>query len=390
MPRAPFRAFRPSRPAHWGAITLGSVLLLLLILGSHSLGSPGRLLALTMAHPIVLRNSNGTEVDILPLGAIIQRLRVADRDGQVADVVLGFDSETPYRDGTSPYMGAVVGRVANRIAKGQFELDGVTYKLNINNGPNSLHGGKVGFDKRDFTVKAKEQGKSVLLEYVSPDGEENYPGTVTVSVLYELTDANELRVTMKASADKPTPINLAQHTYWNLGGHESGTILDHQLTIHGDHYTPVDETQIPTGEIVPVAGTPFDFTTAQPVGQRIAQTEGGYDHNYVLFGLGPAAKDRVKDGAAFSVPQPAITLVDPGSGRALEVCTTAPGVQVYSGNFLDGTLKGKAGVSYVKHAGLALETQGFPDAVNQPAFPSVILRPGHDYVHALVYRFYTV
>ncbi|KAK2076233.1 hypothetical protein QBZ16_001165 [Prototheca wickerhamii] len=345
----------------------------------------------TMTSPIILENARGTRVEILPLGAIIQRLWVADRDGKLDDVVLGFDTETPYKDGSSPYFGAVVGRVANRIANGTFELDGVTYKLHTNNGPNTLHGGLVGFDKREFRVKSQEPGSSVELQYVSPNGEEEFPGSVTVDVRYELTDDNRLRVLMRAVADRPTPINLAQHTYWNLAGHDKGgDVLDHLLVIHGEHYTPVNEVQIPTGEIAPVKGTPFDFTTEHAIGDRINDVPGGYDHNYVLFGLGPEAREKVKHGAAFTTPKEAILLEHKASGRGLKVSTTAPGVQFYSGNFLDGTLVGKGGARYAKHGGLALETQGFPDAINQPSFPSIVLRPGEEYVHELVYEFFTV
>ncbi|GAB4816199.1 hypothetical protein N2152v2_003245 [Parachlorella kessleri] len=344
----------------------------------------------------VLKNKAGVEVHILSVGAIIQKLIVPDRDGNLEDIALGFDEVAPYKDGTSPYMGAVVGRVANRIANARFELDGVEYKLAANNGPNCLHGGKVGFDKLDWSrggLLGTNEGESVQLTVTSKDGDEGFPGTVEVSVTYTLSEDNRLVAEIRATTDKATPLNLAQHSYFNLGGHSSGTILDHTLTLHGgDHYTPVDDVQIPTGEIAPVQGTPFDFTSPHRVGDRIedvpGKPPGGYDHNFVLFGLGPSAKDKVKHGRASDTPQLAATLLDPKSGRGMDVLTTAPGVQFYSGNFLDGSLTGKGGAVYQKHAGLCLETQGFPDAINQPGFPSVVLRPGEEYRHTVVYRFF--
>ncbi|PRW60803.1 Squalene synthase isoform A [Chlorella sorokiniana] len=350
----------------------------------------------TMEGAITLRNGKGVEVHILRRGATIQRLLVPDRAGKLEDVVLGFDDEAPYKDGTSPYMGAIVGRVANRIANASFELDGQRYKLAANNGPNCLHGGKIGYDKVEWQAapEASNRGQAVRLTYTSPDGEEGFPGTVQLSVVYTLTEASELWVEMQAAADAATPINLAQHSYFNLAGHASGTVLGHQLTLHGgDHYTPVDDVAIPTGDIAPVRGTPFDFTSPHTVGERIddvpGPAPGGYDHNIVLFSLGPNAKDKVHGGMASDTPQLAATLVDPGSGRGMNVLTTAPGVQFYSGNFLDGSLRSKGGAAYVKHAGLCLETQGFPNAINTPNFPSVVLRPGEEYRHTVVYQFFT-
>ncbi|PSC74817.1 Galactose mutarotase [Micractinium conductrix] len=296
-------------------------------------------------------------------------------------------------DGTSPYFGALVGRVANRIAGAQFSLDGKTYKLAANNGPNCLHGGKVGFDKVLWEAQRANSsgGQAVRLTYTSKDGEESFPGTASVCVTYTLTDANELLTEMRGTTDAATPINLAQHSYFNLGGHASGTVLDHELTIHGDHYTPVDDVAIPTGDITPVSGTPFDFTSPHRVGERIQDVPGpapfGYDHNYVLFGLGPDAKSKCgPSGMASDMPQLAATLYHPPSGRGMNVSTTAPGMQFYSGNFLDGTLSGKGGAVYKQHAGLCLETQGFPNAINQDSFPNVVLRPGEEYRHLVVYH----
>lgn len=348
-----------------------------------------------MGDAIVLRNGKGVEVHILRRGATIQRLLVPDRAGKIDDVVLGFDDEAPYKDGTSPYMGAVVGRVANRIANATFELDGQHYQLAANNGPNCLHGGKLGYDKVEWQAApgASDRGQAVRLTYTSPAGEEGFPGSVQLSVVYTLTESSELWVEMHATTDAATPINLAQHSYFNLAGHASGTILGHQLTLHGgDHYTPVNDVAIPTGDIASVRGTPFDFTSPHIVGERIddvpGPAPGGYDHNVVLFSLGPNAKDKVHGGMASETPQLAATLVDPASGRGMNVLTTAPGVQFYSGNFLDGSLRGKGGAAYPKHAGLCLETQGFPNAINTPNFPSVVLRPGEEYRHAVVYHFF--
>lgn len=350
----------------------------------------------TTMSAIVLKNRAGVEAHVLRRGAIIQKLLVPNASGALADVVLGFDEEQPYKDGTSPYMGALVGRVANRVAGAKFTLDGQTYQLAANNGPNCLHGGKIGYDKVEWAAERQdsERGQAVRLTYTSPDGEEGFPGTVQVAVTYTLTDSNELITEMHAVTDRATPINLAQHSYFNLAGHNAGGsgILNHELTIHGDHYTPVDDGSIPVGDIAPVQGSPFDFTSPHTVGERIDQVPGpapgGYDHNWVLFGLGPDAKDKCHGGMASETPQLAATLVDPGSGRGMHVLTTTPGVQFYSGNFLDGTLQGKGGAVYQKHAGLCLETQGFPNAINQPNFPSVVLRPGEAYRHVLAYQFF--
>jgi len=320
---------------------------------------------------ITLTNSHGVELRAMTYGAIIVSLKVPDRSGTIGDVVLGYDSLAGYVK-SSPYFGAVVGRYANRIAKGKFKLDATTYTLAVNNGPNALHGGLKGFDKVVWQADAAHtaQGNRVTFRYVSKDGEEGYPGTLAASVSYTLTDANEVQIAYEATTDKATPVNLTQHSYFNLAG--SGDILGHQLTIHADRFVPVDSTLIPTGTLAPVAGTPFDFTTAHAVGERINASDeqinhgGGYDHTFVL--------NRPDTGLVL-----AAVLQEPTSGRRLEVRTTEPGIQFYTGNFLDGTLRGKDGVAYARRTGLCLESHHFPDSPNQPNFPSTILRPGETY-----------
>jgi aldose 1-epimerase len=314
---------------------------------------------------ITLTNAHGVELRAMTYGAIIVSLKVPDRTGTLGDVVLGYDSLAGYVK-SSPYFGAVVGRYGNRIAKGHFTLDGKTYTLAVNNGPNSLHGGLKGFDKVVWRADTAK-GNSVTFHYVSKDGEEGYPGTVTVSVTYTLTDANEVQISYEATTDKATPINVTQHSYFNLAG--TGDILAHKLTLSADHYTPVDTTLIPTGELAPVVGTPFDFTTPHNIGERIGADHqqirfgGGYDHNFVI--------NRVDSGLTL-----AATVQEPTSGRTLEVHTTEPGVQFYSGNFLDGKLTGKGGIVYKHRTGFCLETQHFPDSPNHASFPSTILKPG--------------
>ena len=328
-----------------------------------------------------LTNVHGVEVRAMTYGGIITVIRTPDRTGQLDDIVLGFDSLAGYL-GDSPYFGAIVGRYANRIARGQFTLDGVTYRLARNNGPNSLHGGVRGFDKV-LWVGEPFSGDSVgvRFRYTSRDGEEGYPGSVTVSVTYTLTPRDELVVDYEASTDKATPINLSQHTYWNLHGGGRGTILDHVLTLHASAFTPVDSTLIPTGEISSVEGPSFDFRVATPIGARIDQPNvqlrygRGYDHNWVLDRAGQA-------GLAH-----AARLVDPTRGRALDISTTEPGIQFYSGNFLDGTVRGKGRQIYGHRTGLCLETQHFPDSPNHSNFPSTILRPGDTYRSRTVFAF---
>jgi len=332
---------------------------------------------------VTLKNKNGIELTAISYGGIITSLKVPDRAGKFADVVLGFDKlENYWADPPPPFFGAIIGRYGNRIAKGKFTLGGKTYTLATNNPPNHLHGGNKGFDKQLWTITTKEsgEGSSAIFTRTSPDGEEGYPGTLQVRVTYTLTDKNELILDYHATTDKPTPVNLTQHTYWNLAGEGSGDILGHQLTINADRFTPVDTTLIPTGELASVSGTPFDFRQPTAIGARIDQNNDqlkkgpGYDHNWVLNRKG-------------SGPEFAARLRDPQSGRTLEIATTEPGLQFYSGNFLDGALTGKSGKPYARRTGLCLETQHFPDSPNQPNFPSTILQPGKSYDSRTVVTF---
>jgi len=331
-----------------------------------------------------LTNAHGIEVRAITYGAIITVIRTPDRSGKLADIVFGFDSLEGYL-AQSPYFGAIVGRFANRIAHGQFSLDGVTYHLATNNGPNSLHGGLRGFDKVLWTAEPvqSDSDAGVVFHYLSPNGEEGYPGNVDVRVTYMLTPRDELVVDYTATTDKATPLNLSQHSYWNLHGDGKGDILDHVLTLDASAYTPVDSTLIPTGQIAAVAGTPFDFRSPTAIGARIEQPNKqlrfgkGYDHNWVL--------DRPAGGGTALVR--AARLVDSTSGRTLEISTSEPGIQFYSGNFLDGTITGKHGVAYGHRAALCLETQHFPDSPNHPNFPSTILRLGETYHSRTVFSF---
>lgn len=330
-----------------------------------------------------LTNSKGMTVRITNYGGIIQSIDVPDRRGRVANVALGFDNLDDYVT-SSPYFGCITGRYANRIANGMFTLGENTYQLAQNNGVNHLHGGNVGFDKRVWAATPVQGEDSVALEltYTSPDGEENYPGTLETKVTYTLTNQNEIRMDYHATTDAPTIVNLTNHTYWNLAGEGSGTIEDHKLKVAADNYTPVDETLIPTGEIAPVAGTPFDFTRLTPIGERIRDSHPqivigqGYDHNYVLNR--PSQEDQTMILAA--------TVKEPRGGRVLEILTTEPGIQFYSGNFLDGTLVGTSGRVYRQTDGFALETQHYPDSPNQPNFPSTVLLPGEEYQTTTIYR----
>jgi aldose 1-epimerase len=332
----------------------------------------------TAVERYTLTNSKGMIAKVTSYGAILTELYVPDKKKRFTDVVLGFDYLHGYLAG-HPYFGANAGRVANRIGKGKFTLDGKEYKLATNNGPNSLHGGVKGFDKVMWTpTLTRGNSSTITLTYRSPDGEEGYPGNLTATVTYTLTDKNELQVKYTATTDKATPINLAHHSYFNLAGPGAGDILGHEVTIFADKYTPVDDTLIPTGKIEPVVGTPLDFTTSHRIGDRIAEMKGepgGYDHNYVL-----------RDGGS-KEPALAARVYEPRSGRVMEVLTTQPGLQFYTGNFLDGTQKGKGGIVYKKHAGFCLETQHFPDSVHHPDFPSTILHPGETYSQTTIYRF---
>ncbi|CAN1351605.1 Galactose mutarotase [Linum perenne] len=333
--------------------------------------------------PRIFELNNGTiRVQITNYGAAITSLSVPDNDGNPADVVLGFDSVETYMEGNPCFFGCIVGRVANRIKEGKFSLDGVDYSLPINNGPNSLHGGNKGFDKVVWDVvehKSSSEQPSVTFKYESHDGEEGYPGDVTVTATYTLTSSNTMKLDMEAvPKNKATPINLAQHTYWNLAGHKSGTILDHSVQLHASKFTPVDENSIPTGEILPVKGTPFDFTTEKKVGTSINEVGIGYDHNYVVDDAG----EQKKEGGLKHVAK----VKDPSSCRVLNLWATAPGVQFYTANYVAG-VAGKEGAVYEKHSGLCLETQGFPNAVNEPKFPSVVVRQGEKYRHSMLFEF---
>jgi aldose 1-epimerase len=324
-----------------------------------------------------LKNRNGVIAKVMDYGAILTELWVPDKNGRSANVVAGFDNLEQYLQG-HPYFGATTGRYANRIAKGRFTLDGKEYKLAANNGPNALHGGLKGFDKQLWKaepLEGKAGQQSVRFSYVSQDGEEGYPGTLSVTVSYTLTDKDELMIDYSASTDKATVVNLTNHSYFNLAG--GGDILGHEVQINAERYTPVNEQLIPTGELASVAGTPLDFRKPAIVGDRIDKLKpvpGGYDHNFVLK----------RDGSGL---QRAAVVTDPKSGRRLEVLTTEPGMQLYTANFLDGKLKGVNGVTYHKHSALCLETQHFPDSPNQPKFPSTTLRAGEVFRSTTVYKF---
>jgi aldose 1-epimerase len=323
-----------------------------------------------------LTNKNGMSVGIMNYGATVVDLVVPDRQGKLGDIALGFDSVEPYLKQTA-YLGATIGRYGNRIASGSFSLNGKTYQLPKNNGPNSLHGGANGFDKQMWKA-TQLQGEPPSIEFTrtSPDGEEGYPGKLNVKVTFTVTEKNELRIAYEATADKPTIVNLTNHTYFNLAGAGNGTILGQMLTLHADAFTPVDATLIPTGEIKKVAGTPWDFESPKPIGKDLQAVGGnpvGYDHNFVLEKNASIAAE----------------VFDPSSGRVMKVETDQPGIQFYTGNFLDGTLTGKGGKSYPQYAAFCLETQHYPDSPNRPNFPSTVLKPGETYKTWTVYAFST-
>ena len=324
-----------------------------------------------------LTNRKGSIVKVTNYGLIITDIQTADRNGKFGHIVLGFDNLDSYLKG-HPFFGAIAGRVANRIAKGKFTLDGKEYTLAVNNGPNHLHGGKKGFDKVVWDAMPRSEGENeqaIDFHYLSKDGEEGYPGNLDVTVTYTFTDSDELRIDYRAKTDKATPVNLTNHSYFNLAG--SGDTLGTEIQINADRYTPTDNTLIPTGELAPVKGTALDFTKPKPMAQGLDQLmkqPGGYDHNFVLNGGGGKL--------AF-----AARAHEPKSGRGLEVLTTEPGVQLYNGIGLDGKLIGHDGTPYVKFGGFCLETQHFPDAINHPAFPSVVLRPGDTFKSTTVFKF---
>ncbi len=337
----------------------------------------GRLADGTAVDVYTLVNKAGLEARITTYGAILVSLKVPDRKGVLADVTLGFDDLAGYL-GTHPYFGAIIGRYGNRIAKARFTLDGKEYALPPNNNGNTLHGGMRGFDKVVWTAEPVRSagGAGVKLTYLSKDGEEGFPGNLSVTVVYTLSEADELRIDYEAVTDKKTPVNLTNHAYWNLKGEGQGDVLGHVLRLEADALTAVDSAAnlIPTGEILPVAGTPFDFTAPHAIGERIAGVEGGYDHNFVLR----------SGGGTLAL---AARVEEPESGRAFEIWTDQPGIQLYTGNFLDGTVVGKGGKAYHKHFAFCLETQHFPDSPNHPNFPSTILEPGRTLRSTTIHKF---
>jgi len=322
-----------------------------------------------------ITNSSGMKAALTNYGAILVTLTAADKNSKFENIVLGFDTIGEYIE-KSPYFGATIGRIGNRVDGGKFTLDGVTYQLAKNEGgKHHLHGGIKGFDKVIWNAEpfTNADGVGVRFSYLSPDGEENYPGNLNVEVVYTLTNKNELKIDFTATTDKATPVNLTHHSYFNLAGQGNGDIYGHEMMIAADRYTPVNETLIPTGELAPVAGTPMDFTTPHLIGERAGKVAGGYDHNFVLN----------KTRGEYAL---AARTREPKSGRVMETWTTEPGIQFYAGNFLDG-LKGTDGKVYNRHYGFCLEPQHFPDALNKPQFESIILRPGQTYRHNMAYIF---
>jgi aldose 1-epimerase len=323
-----------------------------------------------------LGNSSGMKVSILDYGGTVTGIITKDKHGKDGNIILGFDSLSGYLQKNNPYFGCLVGRYANRIANAKFSLDGATYTLAANNNGQSLHGGLKGFDKVMWNAEKLPGDSSLKLTYNSKDGEEGYPGNLNVEVVYTLTSTNELRIEYKATSDKATPVNLTSHCYFNLSAGAESTILDHELMLHADRYTPVNVNLIPIGKHDDVKNTPFDFTIPKLIGKDLNSVKGGYDHNWVLNRKGSGLEKIA-------------TLSLASTGRIVEVFTTEPGIQFYSGNFLDGTLKGcTGGKPYILHGGLCLETQHFPDSPNQPSFPNTILKPGETYTHTTVYKFH--
>ena len=333
----------------------------------------------------VLRNGRGTEAHLTDFGATLVAMSVADRDGERADVVLGFDDVSGYESDANQYFGSTVGRVANRIDRGRFTLEGRTYQLATNNDPNHLHGGDRGYSHRMWRAEPHPGLASVTFRLASEDGDEGYPGRVDAAVTYSLTEADELVIEYRATSDQPTPLNLTHHSYFNLAGAGSASVLDHELQVMADLYTPADDTLIPTGAVESVVGTPLDFRTPEIIGARIGELDDtsalGYDHNYAV------RASALKGGAeAVMAEGPVAVLRDPSSGRTLELYSDQPGLQFYSGNFLKGAT-GKGGEVYAHRSACCLETQGYPNAINEPGFPSVLLMPGEEYRQFTVHRF---
>jgi aldose 1-epimerase len=322
-----------------------------------------------------LTNASGMQVGIINYGGTITKIITADKTGAMGDVVTGFESLDGFLQKGVPYFGALIGRYGNRIANAKFTLDGKEYTLAANNNGNTLHGGNKGYDKVYWNIEKQAGDSSLKLTYLSKDGEEGYPGNLNIEVVYTLTADNGVKIDYTATTDKATPINLTSHAYFNLSAGKDSTILGHSLVIKADKFTPVNDALIPTGKLEDVKGGPMDFNTAKLIGKEIASVSGGYDHNWVLNKTG-------------STLEMIAELSDAGSGRSMEVWTTEPGLQFYSGNFLDGTLTNtKGGAKYIKHGALCLETQHFPDSPNQPSFPTTILKPGETYRHTTVYKF---
>lgn len=350
-------------------------------LSSYSFGtlSDGR-----EVNAFVLKNARGMSVQILDLGGVIASIKVPDSSGNFADVTTGFDYPQPYLDGAG-YMGAIVGRYANRISGGKFSIDGIDYSLAKNNGDNAIHGGLVGFDKKIWDVEflVGLHDSKLKLSTFSPDGEEGYPGRVEVSVTYTLNDQNQLTIDYSATSDKATIINLTNHAYFNLDGHQAGSILEHEVMLNANHFTPIDESSIPTGVILDVAGTPLDFRQRKAIGLDIESEDrqmtfgSGYDHNFVINHSEPGSVSLAAE------------VYSPNSGRVMKVYTDQPGVQFYTGNFLNGTLVGKEGAVYGRRSAFCLETQHFPDSPNKPMFPSTILQPGDQFASRTIFEFLT-
>jgi aldose 1-epimerase len=324
-----------------------------------------------------LTNANGMQVGVINYGGAITKIITPDKTGVMGDVAAGFESLAGFQQKENPYFGALIGRFGNRIAKGKFILDKKEYSLAKNNLGNSLHGGNKGYDKVYWDIKKIPGDSSLKLSYHSMDGEEGYPGSLHIEVIYSLSAANEIKIDYTATTDKATPVNLTNHAYFNLSAGKDSTILAHELMIKANEYTPVDTLLIPTGKIESVKGGPMDFTIAKPIGKEIGNVKGGYDHNWVLNRTGKGLEMVAE-------------LSDPSSGRKMQVWTTEPGLQFYTGNFLNGALiNTKNGVKYIKNGALCLETQHFPDSPNQPSFPSTILKPGETYKQTTVYKFST-